>query len=141
MKLIKKIAAGILLTIGVPIVLMGAVEGFNSDTSPEDREGALAALFLFGVPATGLGGWLVHGLYQQDQQQKQALKDAERDRLQSTFFALLEADNGYITVLRFAIETQLSGEEAKQFLDQKALEFDATFEADEKGGVSYHFQL
>jgi large subunit ribosomal protein L7/L12 len=61
------------------------------------------------------------------------------DRFNSTFFRLLSEGNGQITLLQFAKETQLSIEEARQFLDEKAQEFNATFDTDEKGGISYYF--
>jgi large subunit ribosomal protein L7/L12 len=41
--------------------------------------------------------------------------------------------------VQFAKETQLSIEEARQLLDEKAKEFNATFDTDEKGGISYYF--
>jgi len=54
---------------------------------------------------------------------------------------MLKADNGRITVLQLAMEAQLSGEQAKQYLDQKAKEFNATFEPSDKGNISYLFHL
>jgi hypothetical protein len=140
MKLIKKIAAASLLTIGLPIFILATIQSVDSSQSPEDREEALAVLCILGLPPTGLGGWLAWGLYRQERIQKLALKQEERDRINSTFFRLIEAGNGRITILRFAQETKLSGEEARRFLDQKAIEFDATFETDDKGGIYYYFQ-
>ena len=61
------------------------------------------------------------------------------DSFNSTFFRLLSEGNGQITLLQFAKETQLSIEEARQLLDEKAKEFNATFDTDEKGDISYYF--
>jgi large subunit ribosomal protein L7/L12 len=61
------------------------------------------------------------------------------DRFNSTFFRLLLEGNGHITLVQFAKETQLSIEEARQLLDEKAKEFNATFDTDEKGDISYYF--
>lgn len=140
MKLIEKIAAGLLLSWGffcllitvsaLPTVLDKDVTTQNKTEATDSLVGGIA----FGLPPLGLGSWLVWRLYQQRHKET-------RERLQSTFFRLIEQDNGRITVLRFAKETHLSGEQAKQFLDERAKEFNATFDTDERGGISYFFNL
>jgi hypothetical protein len=47
-----------------------------------------------------------------------------RDRLHSIFHQLIEEGNKCITVMHFAMATQRLGEDAKQYLDAKAIEFD-----------------
>lgn len=139
MRRIKKVAAGILLGIGLPIILAFGVDFLNKN-SP-NKEGAIAALIFFGLPPTAAGGWLVWSLHKENQQAKLAQEKAVNDHLQAVFYQLIEAGNGQITVMRFAKETQLSGEEAKTYLDQKATEFDASFDVTPEGGISYHFNL
>ncbi|MFB2773480.1 hypothetical protein ACE1AT_30050 [Pelatocladus sp. BLCC-F211] len=63
------------------------------------------------------------------------------DRLQSIFYRLLEEKSGTISVLSFAKEAQISGDEAKHYLDAKAKEFNATFDVNPQGGVYYHFHI
>jgi hypothetical protein len=132
MKLIKKVTAGFLVSLGGVIVLSGVYAPFNHEIDREEQMSQAIACLIFGLPMTGVGGWMFWSLYQQGEKEK-------RDRLQSAFFKLLEEGKGQITVLRFAKETHLPGEEAKQFLDAKAKEFNATVDVDEIGGIFYCF--
>jgi hypothetical protein len=70
--------------------------------------------------------------------QQQAEK-RKRDRLQSIFYWLLKEGKGQLTLLSFAMEAQLSAEAARQYLDQKAKEFNATFGVCDGGGIVYIF--
>jgi hypothetical protein len=134
MKRSTKIWAAILLGIGVPISLIGAIEVLRPQATPEDREGGLAALVLFGLPPTALGTWLIWSSRRQGQK-------AESDRLRSTFFRTLQANNGHITVLLFSMETGLEGADAKAYLDERAKEFNAAYDVTEEGSYSYYFNL
>ncbi|HEY9902355.1 MAG TPA: hypothetical protein V6D43_08000 [Candidatus Sericytochromatia bacterium] len=132
MKRLKKVTAGLLLAFGIPFSILAVTKLLNPQTKPKDKGGAMAALMVFTLPATAIGGWLAWGSYKEG-------KNENSERLKSTFFRLLLEGNGCITVLQFARETKLSGEEARQFLDEKAKEFNATFDTDDKGGISYYF--
>lgn len=132
MKRCKKVIAGLLLAFGIPFSLLLVTEILNPQTKPKDKDDAMAALFILTLPAAAVGGWLAWGIY------KGGAKE-ESDRLKSAFFQLLMEGNGRITVIQFAKATQLSGEEAKRYLDEKAKEFNATFDVDDKGGISYYF--
>jgi hypothetical protein len=132
MKPLKKVIAGLLLAFGIPLSLFAITKLLNPQSKPNDKQGNWAALMILSLPATAVGGWLVWGLNIDG-------KKPSSDRLNSTFFRLLLEGNGHITLVQFAKETQLSIEEARQFLDEKAKEFNATFDTDEKGGISYYF--
>jgi hypothetical protein len=132
MKLIAKVGAGFLLSLGGIIILAGVYAPFNSQISRQERISQAIACFLFGIPMTGGGVFLFRGLHQL--RQKEA-----RDRLQSIFYQLLKQGNGHITVLHLAMEAQLSAAAAKQYLDQKALEFNTTFNVSEQGVIFYQF--
>lgn len=67
-------------------------------------------------------------------------RQAKRDRIQSAFFNLLEANKGEITALQFARAANLSGEEAQKYLDTRAKEFNATFDVSPEGGIYYRFK-
>jgi hypothetical protein len=71
---------------------------------------------------------------------KQGQKEIS-DRVRSTFYRLVTEHNGQITILRFAMEAELSGQEARQYLDQRAKEFNATFDVLDGGNIAYHFDL
>ena len=140
MKFLTKISASFLLSLGF-ICLMATASKFaelsDSNTTIEDKQEVRSDAFM----GTGLsasffagGGYLLWGLRQKNQKQI-------RDRLDSTFYRMLKADTGRITVLRLAMEARISGEEAKQYLDRKAKEFNASFDTSEEGSISYRFDV
>lgn len=130
---LKKLAAGVLLTLGFILLIVPAVVLTKKDVTPEDKLDAIGGL-VFGFPAALWGGWLAWSLHRQGKQEIS-------DRLHATFYRLLEEGKGRITVMRFAMEAQLPEATAKQYLDEKAKEFDANFDATEEGGILYHFIL
>lgn len=149
MKTAEKIASGWLLLLGFVFLLL-PVSTVNRDSQQnqnmpicstpnvnEARDTAIGGLIL-GVPSVLLGGWLALGAYRQGQQEK-AIAPQTGDRFQATFFRLLQAGNGYITILQFALEAQLTATAARQYLDEKAKEFDATFDVSNEGAISYYF--
>lgn len=133
MKRLQKISAGVFLTLGLLLLMVPVVVLTRKDATPEDKMDALGG-FLLGVPAAVWGGWLAWSLHQQRQKEG-------HDRLHSTFYRLLQEGNGKITVIRFALEVQLSAAAAQQYLDEKAKEFDADFGVSEEGGIFYYFSL
>lgn len=64
-----------------------------------------------------------------------------KDEIQATFYRLLRANNGNITVMRLAMDAGLSGKEAQAYLDEKAKEFNANYEVSDKGDIVYRFPL
>lgn len=97
--------------------------------------------FIFGVPTLTLGGWLALGLYRDSKEEKKALNQQTSDRLQSVFYNMLTEYNGRITVLGFAMQSQLPAATARQYLDEKADEFHANFKISDDGAISYHFDV
>jgi len=139
MKFITKVSAGLLLSFGSIFLMHVTVEALSIDRQGTQEEKqqmtdkAMAGLAL-GLPAVGFGTWLILGLRQSHQRQITS-------HLQSIFYRLVEEEKGQISLLRFAKEAEISGEEAKLFLDSKAKEFNATFDHGRNGGVYYHFHL
>ena len=166
MKTAEKFAAGWLLTLGFmflslsvsAVIEKNAIEkamqqpadGFEWDyknTSPglqhiisEKNDTALGG-FIFGLPTSVLGGWLALSLYNQKRQQKKALTEKINEQLQSTFYRMILENEGRITVLKFAMHSQQPANTAKEYLDQKAKEFNADFTISEDGGISYYFDV
>lgn len=128
MKRLNKVIPGLLLALGIPLSLFAVTSLMNPQQ--KDKTGAWVMIVL-GLPATAAGGWLALGA-------SKGGKD-QGDRLKSTFFQLLMEDNGRITVMQFAKATQISKEQARQYLEEKAKEFNATAKADERDGISYYF--
>jgi hypothetical protein len=129
MKRLNKVIPGLLLALGIPLSLFAVTSLINPQQ--KDKTSALV-LMVFGIPVTAAGGWLALSAA------KGGGKD-QGDRLKSTFFQLLMEDNGRITVMQFAKATQISKEQARHYLDEKAKEFNATAKADDRGGIAYYF--
>jgi hypothetical protein len=135
MKVFKKITAGIFLIIGLSILLLGSIDLINPNATKKDKEGSLAAIVLFSLPSTSLGAWIVWSLRQQHlKQAKQLNLDKEQQ-----FLRIIEQHEGEITVTKFALAAQIPIEEAKLYLDQKAKQLNAEFEASNEGGIIYRF--
>ena len=135
MKNFKKVAAAFFLMIGLAILLLGTSDLVSSEKDKEDKDGALAAIVIFGLPSTVIGGWFVRSLHQQHQLQfKELLRHKEQ-----IFLQLLEQEDQPITIISFARAAQISLEESKQYLDQQALKLNADFDTTEDGGIIYKF--
>lgn len=141
MNLIKKVGAGIFITFSLMILLLAVGDITNSEKTKKNKDGAFAALIVFGVPSGIIGGALAWNIFQGGKKQKEKLAAQESDRLHSIFYLLLKKHNGSIAPLLFAMESKLSPADAKVYLDQKATEFDANFEADDQGRIIYQFNL
>lgn len=162
MKTGEKLAAGWLLTLGfmflslsasavlqknsiqkVNIWIQGEVESIPSISTDEISKIDNTAVggLIFGVPSFLLGGWLALGLYRQSQQEKKAINQQVNDHLQSLFYRIIQENNGRVTLLGFAMQSQLPASVAKQYLDDQAKLFNANFKISEEGGISYHFDV
>ncbi|BAY77263.1 hypothetical protein NIES25_37230 [Nostoc linckia NIES-25] len=159
MKTAEKLAAGWLLTLGFMFLTLSASAALEKFATPKVsipvRDGydfpapnatyqdnnTVAGGLIFGVPSFTLGAWLALGLYRQSRQEKKALNQQRSDRLQSLFYEMLQENHGRVTVLGFAMQSQLPPADARQYLDQKAKEFNANFKVNEEGAVSYHFDV
>ncbi len=67
-------------------------------------------------------------------------KDTDNE-IRTIFFNLIQKNQGSITVMEFAMATNLSGTDAKKVLEKFAVEFDATFEVTEQGHIVYLFPV
>ncbi|BAY21629.1 hypothetical protein NIES2100_13850 [Calothrix sp. NIES-2100] len=161
MKTAEKLAAGWLLTLGFMFLTLSVSAGIEKHnilkpipSTDEDsgiefpNKDALYLLdntarqgLIFGVPTLILGGWLSLGLYYQSRQEKKALNQQMNDRLQSIFYQMLQENKGRMTLVGFAIKSELPAIAAREYLDEKAKEFNANFKVTEDGAISYHFEL
>jgi hypothetical protein len=122
---------GAVAVLGALLLIVPTVQLFSPAPSRINAWGWGA--FGIGLVSAGFGTWLAVDAVV-------AGRQAKRDRIQSTFFNLLEANNGEITVLQFARAANLSGEEAQKYLDTRAKEFSATFDVSSEGGIYYRFK-
>lgn len=63
----------------------------------------------------------------------------EQHALHRLFYEMLKANCGKVSVLDFAIAADLTGPQARAFLDARAREFYANFEPTEHGDILYTF--
>jgi hypothetical protein len=85
--------------------------------------------WLVGAGLVGLGLWFWHR------------HQATHRALHRLFYDQLEARDGRLSVLEFAMATGLTGAEARAFLDARAREFWANFEPTDTGDVLYTFPM
>ena len=141
MKLIKKFLALGFLLFGIPFSVVMILEIINPKTASQDKKDAVAALTILTIPSTMIGGWLSWSLVQQNRKEQTLLVESEQKRLQLVFLELIEKNAGTITVLQLARNTDISTQSAKQYLDEKAKELNASFEVNEEGNILYRFSL
>ncbi|NEQ15913.1 MAG: hypothetical protein F6K44_19720 [Moorea sp. SIO3E2] len=133
MKRFKKISAGLVLTFGILLLMVPVVVSTRREATSQDKVDAVGSLIV-GIPATFWGVWLTWVMYRQDQ--KEVI-----EHLQSTFYRLIQDENGRISVLKLAMAAKLPIAVAQDYLDHKARECDATFEVTEEGRIFYNFTL
>lgn len=134
MKRVKHAIAIGLFSFSLSIGGLGSLKLRNPEEPPTERYEAAIALIFFGLlPLAGsiYLGWDIHRGQQQ----------AKRDRLHQSFVQLLQTGAGNISVLDFVLHAQLPRREAQAYLDERACEFDATFEVDDEGRIFYHFAV
>ncbi len=132
----QKIFAGIFFSIGFIFLTVTVSSLATKNPTPKDRSAAMGGIII-GVPAIAAGSWIV---WKQKKRQDD-LKEVRQRQLEFNFLTTLQANNGSITPISFAITNELSLEEAKQYLDKKAAQLNADFNVTEDGGVSYKFYL
>lgn len=138
MRFLQGVFAAICLMIGLPVLLLGTAELVDPNINEDvDKDGALAAMAILGLPATGLGTWMIFNLRHHGKQ-KTAQLNLEQEQL---FLQLLQQNGGEITIATFALEAQIPIKEAKEYLDQKAKQLDAGFDVSSEGGIIYKFPI
>ncbi len=95
----------------------------------------------YGLPSLALGGWLALGMRRRGKKEENAIAKQMDLHLQSMFYRMIAENQGRITVLGFAMQSQLPASTAREFLDDQAKQFNANFKVNEDGAVSYHFDL
>lgn len=164
MKTAEKLASFWLLTLGFMFLTMSAtvtlgrksieqpapppindnnpvVEFPNTSSEALANTSTVLAGIIFGVPSSILGGWLALSLYRREKDEKKALQQQTTERLQSVFYRMVQENHGRVTLLGFAMQSQLPPANAKDYLDDRAKEFNANFKISEEGSVSYHFDI
>lgn len=134
MKLLIRLVASALIGLGGVFLLVAVLVPFDRSESPEERTEIILGCLLIGVPTTTAGGWLLW-------KQARTAEKQTRDRLYAVFFRILRENEGYINVMQFSMAAHISGDAAKEFLDEQAKEYVADFEVDDQGAMFYRFPL
>ncbi len=123
-----------LLALGGIFLIAAISIPFEQDESPQAKAEQFAGCLMLGIPLTAWGGWIAWSLNRESQVK-------ESDRLRSTFFQVAKENDGCVGVMQFSMAANLSGDKAKEFLDERAKEFSANFDVDEQGGIFYRFPI
>jgi len=130
----KTLGIGLLLILGA-LCLGRAIEtALDHNPNRLGQRETITAGLLIGIPATTGGlwwGWQVH----------RQRRLAEAQRLREVFFKLVKAGRGKITPLRFSMEAHIDGAKAKAYLSDRSVEYDANFQVDVEGNITYCFHL
>ena len=134
MKQARHIGTGLLLLLG--FWCLGRALETSLDRNPDrlGKRDTITAGVLMGLPSTAAGIGLALTTRRQAQQQRQG-------QLRQAFFRQLQLGQGQITPLGLAMVTGLSGAESQAYLDDRAREFNATFQLEENGDLIYCFSL
>ena len=132
----QNIFAGICFSIGFIFLTVTVSSLATKDSTPKDRSAAMGGIII-GVPAIAAGTWLVL----KQRKKHDDLEEVRQRQIEFNFLTTLQANDGSITAISFAIANQLTLDEAKQYLDAKAAQLNADFNVTEDGGVSYKFYL
>ena len=132
MKVIRKSVSRVLLLWALLVAAFAVAMLFNDKAFT--RKSAVPAFLIFGAPALGTGAWLAYGLKRQEEEEQAIL-------LQQVFYRLVQSGDGAIGAFQLAMEAQISGNEARAYLDRCAREFDGTFDVTDDGRFLYRFEV
>jgi ribosomal protein L7/L12 len=130
----QKLAIAVLLTLGLTSTVLAVQRLRDPHQPPSERQELWAALLLLGITPLAGSAWLGRSL-------QRSAHAAQEQRLRAVFFESLRQSQGRVNVLYFAMQSQLSGDAAKTYLSDRAREFNATFDVDDSGGLTYCFDL
>jgi len=112
-----------------------AVEtALDKDPARQNKRETITAGVLLGLPASIGALWMLKSL-------ECDRRLAYSQRLQALFYKALQANNGRINAIQFAMLAEVSLGEARQCLDAWAGPMNADFDIDEAGVVVYCFNL
>ena len=131
---IQQLAIALLLTLGLTSTVLSLQRWREPNLPPAERQELLAAFLLLGMAPLAGAAWLGRSL-------QQTAQTAQDRRLRSIFFESLRLSQGRVNVLTFSMQSHLSGSAAKAYLSDRAREFNATFDVDDSGGLTYCFDL
>ena len=102
----------------------------------------VAAGLIVGLPLSAVGGLLVVSASQERQLEHAQLTLASEDvRLRQVLYRLIEASDGQVTLVQFAIAADIPAAEARAYIDSQAKAFSANFDITDSGSIVYQFPI
>ncbi|NJN72401.1 MAG: serine/threonine protein kinase [Limnothrix sp. RL_2_0] len=132
----QRFVAVSLLIMGLPISIYATYETLNPNVIQEERDDAMAALIILGLPFTGSGAWMLWSLHRRIRKEK-----FDSDWVHQSFYQVINETQGEVSILRFAQASQLSGKDAQQYLETKVKEFNGDVWRSPEGETIYRFKL
>ncbi|MEO0536777.1 MAG: hypothetical protein AAF215_23310 [Cyanobacteria bacterium P01_A01_bin.123] len=142
MRALKFTFGGILFSIG--LIFLTALIAVMNDPEYNEDEGPgayIAASVIFAGPPLLGGGFLLWSGFRQGARAKKIQQAKSQAELRELFFTLLQENQGEVSVLKFAMASDLEGEAAREYLDARATEFGADFNVSDRGDITYVFPL
>jgi hypothetical protein len=136
---IEQVIAGICLTVGCVFLSIPVAVSFEAQPTSKDRGAAWGGLIL-GLPPTMWGLYLVKNTKQRRRLDRDWFEFEDRE-LDLMFVDLLTKYQGSITILQLAKSSNLTIDEAKFYLDFKAIQLNGDYEIADNGGIVYHFPI
>jgi hypothetical protein len=138
--LLKIIAGGSFALVALFVMVAVDVVMDAEETAAKKRSTFLGLVFLAAPPAA-VGGVIVHSLRQSHHYQQATAKDQQAAQLKQTFYQLVEAQGGAVTVFQFAKAADVDAQIARAYLDEQATAFNANFEVGDNSEIIYRFPV
>ncbi|NJM96231.1 MAG: hypothetical protein HC800_02610 [Phormidesmis sp. RL_2_1] len=132
-------AIGLLLGLICAARVIGTA--LDSQASPLQKRKILMTGLWVGIPTTVGALWMLKDLTHSSQGMLRQRQIANAKRLQLIFHKALNANNGKISAIQFAMLAEVALDEAKYYLEDWANVLDADLEVDAAGIVVYCFSL
>lgn len=146
---LSRLARGIigygLLGFGSLFLLLGLIVLVPTEDAPSDVTSAIILALIGGLPFAG-GFFILRsgkgvGTPAAGQAASSKPRRSQEEVLRDNFFDLVKQNQGQVTPMQFAMAANVSGEEARQYLQDRAREFGADFQVNDQGTVIYIFPL
>lgn len=145
---LSRLARGIisygLLGFGSLFLLLALVLLVPTEDDPSvDLGGAMVLAVIGGLPFAG-GIYILRagkGTATASQTSPSAPRLSLAEQQRTVFFDLVKKNQGQVTPMQFAMVANVSGEDARQYLQDRAKEFGADFQVNDQGTVIYIFPL
>jgi hypothetical protein len=131
----NKLLVGSALSLGFVCLLASTNILFQNKPSEQDKSDAWMS-FVIGISSTACGGWIIWDTRQKEQEQKDLIL-----KLDFIFLEQIQANQGDISCISFAIAAKISIDESLQYLEQTSVQLNGKLKIDDEGGISYHFPL